>query len=202
MRHALLLLVMAAPPVATLAVQAADVRPVLPPIEDVAVTYKTDGAAAELIPGMPPGPATLHLSWSASSQQLRAEIEGRPQYVLVNRAGHTAQLVDSGLRSAINLPLRPKDLDALTLEGEDMTRQGQARYAGLACTNWAVRSSRGAGTVCLTPSGIPLHASGAVNGKRGSFTAIAVERQTQGLAQFEVPTGYMAFAFPSFGKTK
>lgn len=200
MRSVLLLIALTSP-VLTSPVLAAE-RPVLPPTEDVAVTYKTDGAAAELIPGMPPGPATMHLSWSAATQQLRTEIDGRPQYVLVNRAAHTAQLVDRGLRSAINLPLRPKDLDALTLDGEDMTRQGEARYAGLACTNWAVRSSRGGGTVCLTPSGIPLHASGEVNGRRGSFTATEVQREAQPLAQFTVPDGYMAFALPSFGKSK
>ncbi len=177
-------------------------RPVLPPTEDVAVTYKTDGAAAELIPGMPAGPATLHLLWSASSQQLRAEIDGRPQYLLLDRGTHAAKLVDRGLRTAINLPVRAKDLDALTLENEDMTRQNEGRYAGLACTNWAVRSSRGNGTVCVTPTGIPLHAQGEVNGRRGSFTATSVQRAPQPPAQFEVPAGYMAFAFPSFGKPR
>ncbi len=168
----------------------------------MAVTYKTDGAASALIPGAPPGPATLHLFWTAGSQRLRLEVEGRPQYVLLDVAAHAAQLVDRGLRSAINLPVRPKDLDALTLQGETMTRQGDARYAGHACTKWAVHSGHGDGTVCLTASGVPLQASGQVDGRQGSFTATKVQLAAQPAALFAVPDGYMAFALPSFGKFK
>lgn len=197
MKFLLGLLVCAAPALAA-------ERPSLPPTEDAAVTYRAEGEAAEILPnlGAPSGPALLHLFWSANTPRLRIEVEGRPQFLLVDVGAHAAQLVDRGLRSAVTLPVRAKDLEALTLQGETLTRQGEARYAGHACTNWAVHSDHGDGTVCLTPSGLPLHAAGVVDGRKGSFTATKVQLGPQPATLFAVPDGYMAFALPSFGKFK
>ena len=90
------------------------------------------------------------------------------------RVAATVELLDSGLRTAMALPVRPGDLQPLTLEGAHFNRRGRAAVAGLGCTDYDVQSSRGHGTVCFTDDGVALRASGEVSGHQGSFTALSV----------------------------
>ncbi len=188
-------------------------RPVLPPRHDVAVTYRTTGAAAALIPdggplgGLGGGPGSgpagaigqMRLRWNASGL-LRLEADGRPQVLLLETAGPSAHIIDSGLRSAISLPMKRRDIDAITLASADMARVREDRVAGLACTVWSVHTRNGNGTVCVTPDGVPLRAEGAVDGKQGTLTATAVDMAPQPAELFKIPPGYMSFSLPKFGK--
>lgn len=175
-------------------------RPRLQPSRDVAVTYRLEGDAASAVPGGVPG--ALRLSWDAAGQRLRAEPEGRTQAVIVDLRAHSAQMVDATLRSALTLPVRDADLQPLTLDGARLTRRGDAVVAGLPCTDWAVQSPRGAGTVCLTADGVALRAEGEMDGRRGSFTASSVSYGPQRDELFRVPPDYMQFSLPKIGWAK
>ncbi len=177
---------------------AAQDRPLVQPSRDVTVTYRVEGAAASVIPGGIDGP--LRLSWDAARQRLRAEAEGRPQAVLVDLPNRTATLLDDTMRAVVALPVRERDLQPLTLNGARLTRRGQDSVAGLACTNWDVQASRGAGTVCLTADGVALRAEGAVDGRRGSFTATGVRYGGVEPGLFAVPPGYFSLNIPNFGR--
>jgi len=181
------------------AAQAQD-RPRIQPSRDVAVTYRVEGAAVSVVPGGIPG--ALRLSWDAAGQRLRAEPEGRTQAVIVNLRAHSAQIIDSMLRSALTLPVRDGDLQPLTLDGARLTRRGGDTVAGLPCTTWAVQSSRGAGTVCFTADGVALRADGQVDGQHGSFTASSVSYGPQPDELFRVPSDYMQLSMPKFGRVK
>ena len=172
----------------------------LQPARDVAVTYRLDGAAADILPGGPVG--ALRLFWDAAGQRMRLEADGRPQTLLVDLRARGAQIVDSGLRSYVALPVRDAEMQAITLSGAQMTRQGAETIATLACTVWAVQSPRGTGTVCLTADGVALRATGDVDGRRGGFTATDVRYAAQPARLFQVPAGYMSFSIPGLGRPR
>lgn len=179
---------------------AAQDRPLIQPSRDVAVRYRVEGAAASVVPGGIPN--ALLLSWDAAGQRLRAEPEGRTQAVIVDLRAHSAQVVDTMLRSALTLPTRDSDFQPLTLEGARLTRRNEAVVAGLPCTNWAVQSSRGNGTVCLTADGVALRADGDVDGRHGTFTASSVSYGPVRDDLFRVPADFMQLNFPKFGRVK
>lgn len=175
-------------------------RPLVQPSRDVAVTYRVEGAAASVVPGGIPG--ALRLSWDAAGQRLRAEPEGRTQTIIVNLRAHSAQLMDSILRSALTLPVQDGDLQPLTLDGARLTQRGTDTVAGLPCTTWAVQSRRGAGTVCFTADGVALRADGQVDGQHGAFTASSVSYGPQPDELFRVPAEYLQLSIPKFGRVK
>ncbi len=186
--------------IALVGTAAAQDRPRIQPTRDVTVAYRVSGAAASAIPGGIPG--ALRLSWDAAGQRLRAEAEGRTQAVIVDLRAHSAQLLDTGLRSALTLPVRDGDLQPLTLDGARLTRRGNDTVAGLACTNWDVQARRGSGVICLTADGVPLRADGDVDGRAGTFTAISVSYGPLPADLFRAPPGFMQLAMPNFGRMK
>jgi len=178
------------------AAQAQD-RPLLQPSRDVTVTYQVDGAAVSSVPGGIDGP--LRVSWDSARQRLRADAASRPQAILVDLPHRTATVLDSTMRAAVALPVRERDLQPLTLAGARMTRRGEDKVAGLACTVWDVQSARGTGTVCVTADGVPLRADGAVDGRRGSFTAASVVYGAVAPGLFAPPPGYFNLNIPKPG---
>ncbi len=188
MRRLLILLVLSGPAFA-------QPKPTLPPVRDMAVTYRAEGAAADIVPGAR-GDGAVRLLWSAAGQMLRVEADGRPQSLLVDLGRQQAHVIDTGLRSAVLLPVRSRDLDALTLQGAKTTKRGEERIAGLGCTVWDVESAHGTGTVCITADGVPLRATGIYDGHRGSFTATSVSLTPQPADRFKVPAGYFSLDLP------
>ena len=175
-------------------------RPLIQPSRDVSVKYRVEGAAEAIVPGGISN--ALRLSWDAAGQRLRAEPEGRSQAIILDLRTHSAQVVDTVLRSALTLPVRDGDLQPLTLEGARLTRRNEAVVAGLPCTNWAVQSSRGSGTVCLTADGVALRADGDVDGRHGTFTAFDVSYGPVRDELFRVPAEFMQFSLPKLGRLK
>lgn len=172
------------------------------PSRDVSLVYQVGGAAGDAIPGGIPG--AVRIAWSARLQSLRVEPEGRPQALLVDLAaapGHQrVEIVDSGLRTAMSIPVRSKDLEPLTLQDARLTRRGQSTVTGRPCTVYAVEARRGRGSLCLTEDGVTLRADGEVDGRRGSFTAVSVSYDPLPAGLFAVPPGYMRLALPGVSR--
>jgi hypothetical protein len=164
------------------------------PSRDVAVVYRVGGGAHEAVPGGLPD--RVRVDWSAERQTIRLEPEGRAQSLLIDLAAPSVEIVDSGLRSAISIPVRAKDLAPVRLQDAQLTRRGRDVVAGLACTEYEVRSRRGHGVVCLTGDGVALRAVGEVNGRSGSFMALSVSYGRLPAGLFEVPPGYSSLALP------
>lgn len=164
------------------------------PTRDVAITYRVSGGAHEAIPGGIPD--VVRILWDAERQRILVEPQGRPQSLLVDLPAANVRVIDSGLHSAMSLPVRAKDLDPVRLRDAHLTRRGPATVAGLGCTDYAVESRRGHGTICLTDDGVALRAEGQVNGHDGGFIAISVVYGPVPAKMFEVPRGYMTLALP------
>ena len=188
-------------PVLLLATPAvAQTPPRLFPDRDVTVVYALSGDAASAIPGGVPG--NLQVAWNAGGQRLRVQPEDGTLFLLVDLGARSVKLVDGGMHAVMSLPVRSSDLQPLTLEGAHLTRGGQETVAGLACTDYAVQSSRGHGTVCETQDGVALRAAGELNGKQGGFTAISVTYAAVPEAMFQVPRGYMKIEIPGAGRNR
>ena len=166
--------------------------PRVQPSRDVAITYEVDGEATRLVPGGLNGPVTV--SWDAAGQRLRAENDGRPQVALIDLRAHTGQAIDTALRIALPLPIRPNDLQPLALDGANLHATGRDVVAGLSCTTYSFATAQGPGTVCLTADGAPLRGQGMVEGKPGRFVALSVRYAPLPPGLFVVPSGYMSLA--------
>ncbi|MDP9095977.1 MAG: hypothetical protein M3N26_05395 [Pseudomonadota bacterium] len=167
------------------------------PTHDVSVTYRLQGAMRASVPGGLP--EVVRLAWDAGARRLRVEPEGRHQVLLVNLTVPRAELIDTGMHGVLTLPMRPKDIEPLTLQDATLTARGKAVVAGLGCTEYDVAAKRGRGVVCLTADGVALRGSGTVDGKRGEFTAMSVVPGPLPAGSFDVPSGYMHLAFPGLG---
>ena len=170
------------------------------PQRDVTVTYRLQGAARASVPGGLP--EIVRVAWDAGGRRLRVESEGRHQVLLVDLNVPRAELIDAGMHGVLSLPMRPKDIEPLTLQDATLTPRGRAVVAGLGCTEYDVAAKRGRGTVCLTADGVALRGSGTVDGKQGGFIAVSVTPGPIPPSSFEVPPGYMHLAFPGFGMAK
>ncbi|MDT7950835.1 MAG: hypothetical protein RQ966_04955 [Acetobacteraceae bacterium] len=185
---------------ATLAALPALAQPSPPtlPVRDVSVVYRLDGAARNAVPGGLP--ETTKLLWDAAGRRLRVEPQGRGQVLLVDLAVPQAELIEPGLHGVIKLPMRPKDVEPITLADARLTRRGSAVIAGLRCTEYDVAARRGHGVVCLTRDGVALRGSGDVDGKQGSFVALSVTPGPLPASSFEVPAGYMQLTMPNLSQ--
>ena len=159
------------------------------PTRDVVVTYRVEGEATSRIPGGLPGP--VRLSWDAAGQRVRAEAEGRSQVALLDLRNRTATGFDTGLRVTLPMPIRPSDIQPLTLENARLTPRGRDTVAGIPCTLYAIEG-RSPGTVCLSADGVPLKGQGDIDGRPGRFTALTVAYGPLPPSLFTVPPGYMA----------
>ena len=115
---------MAACVVAASAPAIAQTRVATLPLQDVSVTYHLEGELRDAVPGGLP--ETVRLLWDAARRRLRVESPGRTQVLLVDLAAPRAELLDTGLHGVITLPMRPKDIEPITLAGceADPARDG------------------------------------------------------------------------------
>ncbi|WP_305123546.1 hypothetical protein [Roseomonas sp. GC11] len=179
------LLVLALPEVAR-----AERSPVpLRPSRDVAVVYRVQS-------GRQP-PQTVPAAWLAAAQRVRLEPPGLPGWVLADLGAGQAQMVVDATRMVVPLPGKgPLPLSDELPPGTRMIRAGSDSVAGLRCEVWTVTQRQGEGSLCVTPDGLVLRASGRHPGGEGSLEALQVTYGPQDPARFQVPPGYQAVALP------
>lgn len=163
--------------------------PQLRPTRDVAVTYRVQSGSQT--------PQTVPAAWLTSAQRLRLEPPGMPGWVLADLPASRAQMVMDSTRMVMRLPGKGPwpALDRVP-PGARMTPAGSATVAGLRCNAWQISAKEGEGTVCLTPDGVLLRASGQYDGRQGTLEATQVTYGPQDPTRFQVPPGYQGVNLP------
>jgi hypothetical protein len=147
------------------------------PLRDVDVTYKVPVAGGQDM-------AILQrLRFSASLHRQRVDLPTSGNWMVLDYLTHRMTLVRDESHELVDLPA-PDNAAAAS----DFAKVGPAEVAGLPCTEWRTRDTRGEETVaCYTDDGVLLRARGA----RGVLMeAIDVGYRAQGADVFALPQGY------------
>ncbi len=143
------------------------------PTRDVDVTYRVPVGS---------GTAVLQrLRYSAGLHRQRVDLPTSGNWMMLDFAAHRMAMVRDETHEVVDLPA-PQQSDA------PFVRVGPAEVAGLACTEWRTRDSRGQESIaCYTQDGVMLRARQEV---RTLMEAIDVHYGTLPGAVFAVPEGY------------
>lgn len=152
-------------------------RPTLVPERDVDVIYMMAG---------PRGPLEQRLRWGVAQGKMRVDPPSPGLFMVVDMRSHRAETVRERDRVVIQLD-SAQPLPGVA-SGAAFVRQGEARIAGLACTQWATTDADGHATVaCITADGVLLQAA---SGGQVLAIAIAVRYSPQADVVFDVPADY------------
>ncbi len=166
-------------------------RPPLVPARDATIEYEVLGK-----PGRPPMPVRVRFSGG----RIRAEPAGLPGYVIVDRDANRAMMVLGHEQIYFELPI-DSGLARDYLPNERMTyaRRGDARVAGMGCTNWEVATPEGrTASACVTADGLVLRGEGHdPRFGNGSIAAVSVRYEAQPATLFQPPAGFQRIALPS-----
>ncbi len=158
----------------------ADAPPAVQPQRDVDVTYKVPVAGGQNM-------AILQrLRFSAALHRQRVDLPTSGNWMMLDFAAHTMALVRDQSKEIVDLPAPPSASQPGA--GEGFVKAGQAQVAGLDCTEWRTRDTRGQETIaCYTDDGVLLRA----RGDRGVLMeAVEVGYRPQGPEVFALPEGY------------
>jgi hypothetical protein len=158
----------------------ADQPPAVQPQRDVDVTYKVPVAGS--------GDMAIlqRLRFSAALHRQRVDLPTSGNWMMLDFAAHTMAMVRDQSKEIVELPAPPNA--AVPGAGAGFARMGEATVAGLACTEWRTRDTRGQETVaCYTPDGVLLRAR---NDSGTLMEAVQVGYGTLPAAVFALPEGY------------
>jgi hypothetical protein len=163
---------------------AAAAVPRLVPDRDVVVQYQVspEGQA----------PIDVTVSIAAGGRKLRVISPDLPTTIVVRRDTETASIMLPLLRMYAELPVGRYDPERTVLRGAGYTSVGEARVAGLACTQWRAVSAEGEARACITGQGVILRGE-ARSVRRGALGAVVARRVAFGAlpaSDFEVPGNY------------
>jgi len=154
--------------------------PQVQPTRDVDVTYKVPVAGGTDM-------AILQrLRFSASLRRQRVDLPTSGNWMMLDFATKQMAMVRDESHEIVDLPA--PDSAAQPGGGAAFTRVGTARVAGLDCTEWHTRDTRGQETVaCYTQDGVLLRAR---NESAVLMEAVDVKYAAQGADVFALPQGY------------
>jgi hypothetical protein len=154
--------------------------PIVQPTRDVDVTYKVPVAGGNDM-------AILQrLRFSASLRRQRVDLPTSGNWMMLDFATKQMAMVRDESHEIVDLPA--PDTASQPGGGAAFTRVGSARVAGLDCTEWHTRDTRGQETVaCYTADGVLLRAR---NENTVLMEAVDVNYAPQGPEVFALPEGY------------
>jgi hypothetical protein len=156
----------------------AQTAPQIMPTRDVDVTYKVPVAGGHDM-------AILQrLRFSAALHRQRVDLPTSGNWMVLDYVTHRMTMVRDESREIVEVPAP----DNATHPATGFALVGPAQVAGLSCTEWRTRDTRGQETVaCYTDDGVLLRA----RGDRGVLMeAIDVGYRPQGPEIFALPQGY------------
>jgi hypothetical protein len=154
--------------------------PIVQPTRDVDVTYKVPVAGGKDM-------AILQrLRFSASLRRQRVDLPTSGNWMMLDFATKQMAMVREESHEIVDLPA--PDNAGQPGGGAGFRRLGTARVAGLDCTEWNTRDTRGQETVaCYTSDGVLLRAR---NESAVLMEAVDVKYDPQGAEVFALPDGY------------
>ena len=158
----------------------ADTPPAVQPQRDVDVTYKVPVAGGNDM-------AILQrLRFSAVLHRQRVDLPTSGNWMMLDFTSHRMALVRDQSKEVVDLPAPASASQPGA--GEGFVRQGDANVAGLACTEWRTRDTRGQETVaCYTVDGVLLRAR---NDSGTLMEAVQVNYGPVPAEVFALPEGY------------
>jgi hypothetical protein len=158
----------------------AQTQPLVTPARDVDVTYKVPVAGGKDM-------AILQrLRFSASLRRQRVDLPTSGSWMVLDYAAHHMTLVRDDSHELVDLPAPENAGQPGPAAG--YVQAGTAQVAGLACTEWRTRDTRGqATTVCYTSDGVLLRARNDIG---VLMEAIDVAYRPQDATVFDLPNGY------------
>ncbi|HEX4261493.1 MAG TPA: DUF4412 domain-containing protein [Acetobacteraceae bacterium] len=164
----------------------ADAAPALLPTHDAALSYRvTDARDGRTM--------LLRAYVKGGAGLVRLDLDGAPGYAILDRPAARVTVVMPAAHGYLEMAIgTAADRFLAQAQGMRFRRIGQARVAGLPCTDWSVRdpTGSGAGDACITADGLVLRAHGGDQGVNGSLIATSVQEAAQPAALFAVPEGY------------
>ncbi len=154
--------------------------PLVQPARDVDVTYKVPVAGGADM-------AILQrLRFSAALHRQRVDLPTSGNWMMLDFQSRRMAMVRDESREIVDLPA--PDASTQPGAGAAFARLGPASVAGLDCTEWRTRDTRGQETVaCYTADGVLLRAR---NESAVLMEAVDVKYATQGAEVFALPEGY------------
>jgi hypothetical protein len=161
-------------------------QPLVTPARDVDVTYKVPVAGGKDM-------AILQrLRFSAALRRQRVDLPTSGSWMVLDYVTHRMTLVHDDSHELVDLPAPENAGQPGRAAGYEQA--GAAQVAGLACTEWRTRDTRGqATTVCYTPDGVLLRAR---NDAGVLMEAVDVAYRPQGSTVFDLPSGYSRETHP------
>lgn len=158
----------------------ADAPPAVQPRRDVDVTYKVPVAGGNNV-------AILQrLRFSAARHRQRVDLPTSGNWMMLDFAAQTMALVRDQSKEIVDLPAPASASQPGA--GEGFVKAGQAQVAGLDCTEWRTRDTRGQETLaCYTDDGVLLRAR---NDSGTLMEAVQVNYTTLPASVFALPEGY------------
>ena len=154
--------------------------PAVRPTRDVDITYR--------VPVGDSGNTAIlqRLRYSAALHRQRVDLPTSGNWMMLDFAAHTMAMVRDQSREVVDLPA--PESASLPNDGAGFVRLGGTRVAGLDCTEWRTRDTRGEETIaCYTADGVLLRAR---NGSGTMMEAVSVHYGPLSGAAFVVPDGY------------
>ncbi len=163
-------------------------RPAISPTRDVDVTYSVPQPASATTPARM---LEQRMRYTATGNRQRIDPPTPDLYVIMDFAAHRMSTIRPSERMALDMPT-PATTGA---SAAPFTRRGEARVAGLGCTEWLTRDATGEATVvCITPDGVLLRAIAA---GRLLVEATGVRYEAQDASVFMVPDGFKHITAPT-----
>ncbi len=167
-------------------------RPPSFPTRDATVTYTTGNGRV------------ITISYGAVGQHMRIQgMAGAAGYVIVDRAGGTATIVEPARHMYMRMPESPAmraGMMGSELRNATFSREGSDTVAGISCTMWKVTTTKGTGDACITSDGLLLRARGRANGSsQGQQQYMLATKVTYGAlpaSTFEPPAGFHPLTLP------
>jgi hypothetical protein len=158
----------------------ADAPASVKPTRDVDVTYRVPVGAG--------GHTAMlqRLRYSATLHRQRVDLPTSGNWMMLDFVTHRMAMVRDESREIVDVPA--PDSASQPHNGAGFERVGPASVAGLACTEWRTRDSRGQETIaCYTQDGVMLRARA---GDTVLMEAVSVHYGTVSEGAFALPDGY------------
>jgi hypothetical protein len=186
-------------------VLAADM-PLLRPIRDVEVEYRTSGIPQGMMAG-PMGGQTagsdglMTVHYTARAGRLRIDTPNGRGYAIIDTKARRMIIVMSQQHMYMELPKElAGDSDLMGgLEGANLNfrKIGTDRIAGISCTIYEASNADRKGQVCLSDDGVWLRANGNEARHNGELEAVKVTYAYQPVELFEPPANFQKMEIPT-----